>query len=288
MRTRQLSLTVILIAAALTITGCCICCNWHSQEHYEKAESLSAPMTGIEQLQVDTSFGEVVITGADTAECNVSAKIRGGSPTTDEAKQLVEQTKITLQPQGKILIIKIDKPFLKNNRSIGVDFNITVPVKTGINCKTSYGRIDLKNIQGDIVAHTSFGEIKANNITGKIRLDTSYGAVDCAAITTGDFFAGTSFGEVKVAFSNSCPPDVKAKIETSYGEIDVGIPSGFSGQVAAETSFGSIRSDLPITVKGEIGNNHLKGTIGQPALSGVEGGNGMLTLKTSFGSVKIR
>jgi hypothetical protein len=273
-------MAVIIIATTFTLTGCCVCCNWQGQRHYEKAENLSAPMAGIEQLQVDTSFGEVVITGADTAECNVSAKIKGGAPTADEAKQLVEQTKITLQPQGNTLVIKIDKPFLKNNRWIGVDFNITVPVKTAINCKTSYGKIKLDNITSDISAHTSFGEIDAGNITGKIQLNTSYGKIDCSAVTTGDLAAKTSFGGAKVAFSDACPPDMKAKIETSYGQIDTKIPFGFAGQVIAETSFGSIRSDLPITVKGELGKSHIRGKIGE--------GSGMLDLKTSFGSIKIK
>jgi hypothetical protein len=282
MRTHKLSVSLIavLIVSTAAITGCCIHCNWQGQEHYEKTESLSAQMTGIEQLQVDTSFGEVAIKGADTAECNVSAKITGGAPTAEEAKQLVEQTKIVIQPQGKTLVIKIDKPLLKNNRSIGVGFNITVPAKTAINCKTSYGRVKLENITADIVAVSSFGEIRTNNITGKIKLDTSYGAVDCAAVTTGDFYAKTSFGEVRVAFADDCPADMKAKIETSYGQIDTKFPAGFAGQVTAETSFGSIRSDLPITVKGDISKSHITGTIGQ--------GNAALSLKTSFGSVKIR
>jgi DUF4097 and DUF4098 domain-containing protein YvlB len=277
---RALSTAVILIATAVTMAGCCICCNWQNQKHYEKTESLSAQMTGIEQLKVDTSFGEVVITGADTAECNVSAKIKGGAPTADEAQQLVEQTKITLQPQGNTLVIKIDKPDLKNNRSLGVDFNITVPFKTAINCKTSYGKIKLENITGDVDALTSFGEIDVDTLNGKIRLDTSYGKIDCTAVTTGDFVAKTSFGKVKVAFSDSCPPDMKAKIETSYGQIHTKIPSCFAGQVTVETSFGSIRSDLPITVKGEIGKSHIRGTIGQ--------GSGILNLKTSFGNVSIK
>ena len=73
---------------------------------------------------------------------------------------------------------------------------------------------------------------------------------------------------------------MKAKIETSYGAVNVDIPAGFAGQITAETSFGSIRSDLPITVKGEIGKSHIRGTIGQ--------GTGMLDLKTSFGSIKIK
>jgi len=57
-------------------------------------------------------------------------------------------------------------------------------------------------------------------------------------------------------------------------------PPEFTGQVELATSHGSIKTDLPITVKGKISNKRIRGTIGE--------GNGMLRLKTSFGSIKIK
>jgi DUF4097 and DUF4098 domain-containing protein YvlB len=242
-------------------------------------------MVGLEKISVDTSFGEIKISGSETADCNVTARITGQASTVEEAKQLAEQTKIKLETDGKTLVIKAEKPYqaekpyLKHNRSIGIAYDITVPVKTSINCKTSFGEVQLKNIEGSIVAHTSFGQIKAENITGSVKLDTSYGEVDCEKITTGDFSAKTSFGEVKAGFTDACPADLKAKIETSFGEIVADIPPNFAGNVSVETSFGNIKTELPILVKGEVGKTRITGTIGQ--------GTGNLNLKTSFGSIKI-
>jgi hypothetical protein len=257
-----------------------MCWGWRGQEHYERTESLSAAMAGLEQINVDTSFGEITIKGADTTDCNVTAKITGQAPTADEAKSLAEQTQIKLETNGKTLVIKAEKPYVKHNHSIGIAYDITVPVKTSINCKTSYGQVELKNITGDVVAHTSFGQIKAGNITGSMQLDTSYGEVDCVGITTGDFSAKTSFGEVKAGFTDACPADLKAKIETSFGEIVADIPSNFAGNVSVETSFGKVKTELPILVKGDVGKTRITGTIGQ--------GTGKLDLKTSFGEVTIK
>ncbi|MBN2020804.1 MAG: DUF4097 family beta strand repeat protein [Sedimentisphaerales bacterium] len=283
MKTRKIliSLAVTLIATAITISGCCVCC-WgcRGQEKFERTEQLSAPMAGIEQIKVDTSFGSVTVIGSNTTESKVITKITGNAPTKEEAKQLAEQTKITLEPQGKILVFRVDKPHLKKNRNIGVAYDIAVPTKTGIDCKTSFGTIKLKNITEDVVARTSFGEIDAENIVGKMHLDTSHGQVDCENITSGDFWAKTSFGKVKISFSDACPADMKVKIETSFGEIEADIPASFAGDITVGTSFGGIRTDLPITVKGEIGKTRLKGTIGA--------GAGSLDLKTSFGNVLIK
>jgi hypothetical protein len=248
--------------------------------HYERTESLSASMAGLERIKIDTSFGSVKIISADTTECSVTATINGQAPTLEEAKQLAEQTKITLVPEGKVLIFKVERPTLSNNRSIGVSFDVTVPARTGIKCETSFGAVELKNITGDIDAKTSFGKIYAENITGKVQLDTSYGEVDCDKITTDNFSAKSSFGKMDIDFSAACPADIRAKIETSFGDVDVAVPPNFAGDVAVETSFGSVKTDLPITVKGDFGKTKLYGSIGQ--------GKGKIDLKTSFGSIKIK
>ena len=237
-------------------------------------------MAGLEQIKIDTSFGNVKIIGTDTTECSVTAEINGQAPTLDEARQLAEQTKITLVVEGKVLVFKVEKPTLSSNRSIGVSYDVTVPTRTGIKCETSFGNVELKNITGNIDAKTSFGKIAADNITGKIQLDTSYGEVDCGKITTGDFRAMSSFGKMDIDFSAACPPDIRAKIETSFGDVDVDVPTNFAGDVAVETNFGSVKTELPITIKGDVGKTRLYGTIGQ--------GKGKMDLKTSFGSIKIK
>ena len=241
---------------------------------------MSAAMAGIERISVDTSFGDIKINGADTTDCNVTARITGHAPTAEEAKQLAEQTQIKLETDGKTLVVRADKPHLKHNRSIGIAYDIIVPKRTAIKFKTSFGSIKLKNIEGDIDSHTSFGGIDAEEISGKMRLDTSYGDVDCRQITSADFSAKSSFGKMNINFSDSCPVDLKTKITTSYGDIVMDVPSSFAGDIAVETSFGKIKTDLPIIVKGEITRTRVTGTIGD--------GIGKLDLKTSFGSITIK
>ncbi|MGA2323866.1 MAG: DUF4097 family beta strand repeat-containing protein [Sedimentisphaerales bacterium] len=277
-------LPVTLLACCLVLTalicGCCMCWGWPVKMHYERTEQLSASMAGIEQIKIDTSFGDVKIRGADTTECKAIAKINGQAPTLEEARQLAEQTKITLETEGKVLVFKVEKPTLKNNRSIGISYDVTVPTRTGIKCETSFGGVELKNITGDVDAKTSFGKIDLENITGNVQLDTSYGEVDCEGITTGYFSAKSSFGKMDIEFSDACPADIRAKIETSFGEVDVDIPPNFAGDIAVETNFGSVKTELPITVKGDVSKTRLNGTIGQ--------GKGRMDLKTSFGSIKIK
>jgi len=278
MKRRLMSFLLVSVIASILI----YCCGMGrlAKERYERIEQVSAPMAGIEQLAVNTSYGDIKIKGADTNDCNVSAKITAQSPKSDEAKSLAEQTKITLEPQGKILFVKAQKPAMPKNSSIGISYTITVPKNIGLECKCSYGNIKLSNTIGNITANTSYGDIIVETVSGKLQFNTSYGKVDCKQITTSDFSANSSFGDVFARFSPDCPPDLKAKITTSYGDIYADVALNFAGDVFIDTGFGKIKTDLAIVVKGELSKFHLAGTIGR-------NGKGLLELKTSFGSVKI-
>jgi DUF4097 and DUF4098 domain-containing protein YvlB len=270
----------LLVSVIATILIYCSGMGHWPKERYERTQEVSAPMTDIEQVSVGTSFGDIKIKGADANDCNVSAKITAQAPTADEAKSLAEQTKITLETQGKTLFVRAQKPETKKNSSISISYTIVVPKHTGMECKSSYGSIRMTNTIGDIAANTSYGNIDVENVAGKMRLNTSYGKVDCRQITCDEFAANSSFGDLKIVFSNACPNDLSAKISTSYGDVYADVPLNFAGDVFIDTGFGKIKTDLALVVKGEFSKSHLAGIIGN-------GGKGVLELKTSFGSVKI-
>jgi len=275
-----LFLTCVLLALA-AVVGCCINIGNWCRAKVERTDHLSAPMTEVEAMSAQTSFGEVTVTGRDDVnECSVTAHITVQAPSEEEAGQILNQVQVALEPQGKTLVIKTKQPHLKSRRSIGVDLNIILPTQTRIDCSTSFGEIKITNIKGDVKAETSFGAIQAENVTGKIHLDTSHGAIRCRQIVSSDFAANTSFGEINVSFGDTGPNDITAKLTTSFGAIEVAAPPSFAGQVDSQTSFGSIKTELPLTVKGDFSKDHISGAVGE--------GNGKLSLNTSFGSIKIK
>ena len=279
------SLTKILLGCLLgllfTVTGCCInigSCGPRAK--YEKTIKLQAPLEAGSTVKAQTSYGSITAQGADVSDCNVIAKICVRAPSEEEAAEIAEQIKIQLKPNGKTLTIKADKPHVKNNRSISISYQITVPEQTSIECNSLYGALKLSNLNGNINAHTSYGSIDCTNIDGQIRLNTSYGRVICGGIISDELKVNSSYGNISIGYSGKASAEIRAEVGTSYGSIDFAAPSGFTGQVELATNHGSIKTDLPITVKGKISNKRINGTIGK--------GNGMLNLKTSFGSIKIK
>jgi len=269
-----------LLFLLIFITSCSIGPGSFCQSKHERTEQLSAPMENLKAVDVDTAFGSIKIVGGNGTDCKIIAKISTQAPTTEEAKQLAEKVKIRTAPLGKTLNIIVDKPKLTNNCYIGVSFDIMAPKKTNIECSTAYGSIKLKNVRGDVKARTSFASIEGENIQGSVKLETSYGKIECRNITSPDINARSSFGDIDIACSPATAPEINADITTSYGDIEFTTPPGFAGQVDLETSFGSIKTDLPITVKGIMSKDKIKGSVGER--------NGKLRFETSFGSIRIR
>ena len=264
----------------LAVSGCVIeIGNW-PRAKYEKTIRLQAPLESGSTVVAKTSYGSITVGGANTADCNVVATIRVQAPTEEEAIEIAEKVNIQLEPAGKTLTVRADKPHVKNNRSISISYQITVPMQTNIECASTYGSIELADTSGYVKAHTTYGSIDCDSINGQIQADTTYGSVNCRKIISDELTAGSTYGNIDIEYSDLVPAEIQANLSTTYGNIDFTAPPGFTGQVELSTIYGSIKTDLPIVVKGKISSKRIEGGIGE--------GNGKLSLKTSYGSIRIR
>ena len=70
------------------------------------------------------------------------------------------------------------------------------------------------------------------------------------------------------------------RLKSSYGSVEFTAPPQFSGEVYLSTDYGAIRTDLPVTMSGEISTRKVTGRIGQ--------GTGKLHLESGNGSVELK
>ena len=218
----------------IIISGCDIQMGGWQQARHEITVQRQAPITTGSKLYVETSSGSITITGGDVTECSVIATICGRAPTKEEAQQLAEQVKIELETAGDTLTVKADKPPSKNRRSISISYDITVPKQTNIECASSYGAIELANIEGTASGKTSSGPIEAKNIEGSVNLDTSYGSVNCRNITGDNITVKSSSGSITAEIIKG-----SAQLTTSYGSIACTEIS--DGDIKLKTSSGKIK-----------------------------------------------
>jgi len=160
---------------------------------------------------------------------------------------------------------------------------------------TSGGRIELDNIGGRVRADTSGGSISANNLGSDAVLDTSGGSISVESVA-GDVSADTSGGSIQIrGAAGRIEADTSGGSVTAYFEAGNGAGGSLSSSggrvtayvdpavaldIEASSSGGGVRVDLPITVRGKISRNSIRGTL--------NGGGPLLSLHTSGGGASLK
>jgi DUF4097 and DUF4098 domain-containing protein YvlB len=105
--------------------------------------------------------------------------------------------------------------------------------------RTSSGKIRIGSIDGSAVVKTSNGDITVGEVTGDLRLNTANGdiTVERALATVG---AKTAFGSVRIG------EVVRGSVvlETSFGEVELGVREGTAAWLDVASQSGSVRSHL--------------------------------------------
>jgi hypothetical protein len=145
-----------------------------------------------------------------------------------------------------------------------------------IDARTSGGGIDIADVRGNVRAGTSGGGIEVDSVRGAIDVRTSGGGIRVRD-AGGRVDARTSGGSVVVGFARGNAQG--GDIHTSGGSVTAHIDPAVALSVDASTSGGGVDSDVPVTVRGRISRNELRGDL--------NGGGALLRLRSSGGGVRV-
>ncbi len=270
-----------LLLGVLGISGCIIINSGCSaRESYSRTVELSAPMADESSLKVHTTNGSIIARGESVQTCSVIATVKGRASTKERAQELAEQTQVQLEPYDGGLRTVIVRTQKKKTESISVGFDVTVPTQTSLNAVTTNGKVEASLLTGDLTAHTTNGNVRFNQVrTDRMDAHTTNGSIACEDVT-GILNAVTTNGSVRVAYAPQADAATDISITTTNGSVVVALPQNYSAKVVAGTTNGKIKSEVPVTVQGQISKTSLNGQIGA--------GDGKLSLRTTNGSIEIR
>lgn len=146
-----------------------------------------------------------------------------------------------------------------------------------LEARSSGGSITIGETMGRVNAHTSGGSIKLARSGGDVVAKTSGGGIQIDG-AAGRVEASTSGGSIHANLTRQ--PSGDSSLTTSGGGVTVVLARGIGVELDARASGGGVSSDVPITVRGTVGDDELRGTI--------NGGGPKLHLRSSGGSVKVR
>jgi DUF4097 and DUF4098 domain-containing protein YvlB len=104
---------------------------------------------------------------------------------------------------------------------------------------TASGKVRIGEIDGTAVVKTSNGDITLGEVTGDVRLNTANGDIDVdRALAT--VAAKTAYGSIRVG------EVVRGAVilETSFGELEVGVRTGTAAWLDLQSGYGTVRSLL--------------------------------------------
>jgi hypothetical protein len=234
-------------------------CSSYRGEH-KKTENVSVLVADAAELRVEVGVGSITVTGADVADCNITAAITVKAETAEKARQLAEQVKIEAYPSGDKLIVKVSKPVDLKKRPLEVKFKIVAPKQLKVDCSINVGNVSI------------------SEMNDRIKVSGNVTSILCRQVV-GDIAATTNVGSVEVEYADAAPAACNINATTNVGSIEIAAPAQLSAQVSASTNVGSIETDRPMTVVGKVGKS-VNGTIGA--------GEGQIRLKTNVGSIHIK
>ncbi len=226
----------------------------------ERTEELTASLDGIAALDVSTNVGTIEVEAADVTEARITAEITVKAKTAEEAEQLVEEVRITVEPSGDKLVIKAIKPGGFGRNQLGVDFTIAAPAALALNCTTNVG------------------DIRTTGFTDRVRARTDVGSIACTDLH-GVLDLHTNVGDIKAVYAPEAPAALEASLSTNVGDINFTGPTEISAEISAGANVGSIHTDRPLSVTGSI-KKSLRATLGNS--------EGRIRLHTNVGSIRIR
>ena len=202
--------------------------------------------------------GGIRVVAWDRNEIHVQAIVTANARREDEARRLAGE----VQVQAGGGRVASTGPAATNGREWwSVSYRISVPKQTDLELNANNGGISIDAVSGTIRFETTNGGVTLRDLSGDVRGETRNGGLKVTL--SGDRWDGTGLD-----------------VQTSNGGVDVAIPEGYNAELTTRTVNGGFRSDIPMTVQGELSPRRgIQTTLGS--------GGAPVAVRTTNGGVRL-
>jgi DUF4097 and DUF4098 domain-containing protein YvlB len=259
---------------------------------------------------VRTEFGEVTLAGT-----RGPVELRTGAGAL--AVQRVTGSVTARSDFGEVVIEEVAGESVVAGSGSGALRLRQVAAAGPVELTTDFGTVVFENGEAaTLTARTGSGPVSLTDlaVAGQVSVEADFGDVTLAGVSAstydvhsgsgtisvdggqGTLTADSDFGEVKVLNALSATVDLRSGsggitfsgelgagphvLQTHFGGVTVSVPAGTGLGVDLSTDFGSINSDFPLTVAGDLDDDHWQGEI--------NGGGPSLTVSTGSGSIALQ
>jgi DUF4097 and DUF4098 domain-containing protein YvlB len=262
-----------------------------AEGHFDRTMNVSSGVS----LNATTGSGYIHVTPGSDNQIHISAHIKssngwGIGDAESRIKQIEANPPIRQSGNTVYLGPEHNEDLYRN---ISIDFEIQAPRSTVLHAATGSGDIQVEETGPNDALTSGSGNIRVNRMHGAATLHTGSGDIQLQQASAGDVQAQTGSGSIRIngfagglnARTGSGDIQIEGKntgdwsLQTGSGSIRLGLGNDAHFIVDADTGSGTIRVSQPIVMQGNIGRNHVHGS--------VNGGGPNIKARTGSGDVEI-
>ncbi|MGG3885670.1 DUF4097 family beta strand repeat-containing protein [Brevibacillus panacihumi] len=224
----------MLMAGVVLASGCQL-------DKVEERRELELPVSGIEQMEVESGFGDLEIVGDKNASSIIAkASIKRSGNMSEE------DIIFTLQQEGNTAKLILDESKGLGYRDLDVALTVTVPASLSLLVNDGSGDIQIKDLEGPLTVHDDSGDIEITDVAGELEVYDQSGDMRVTNASnikliedeSGDIWLKNTAGNIEIHDQSG-----NLQIRNHAGDISIWDESG-------DLSIDGVDGDVTIEEKG--------------------------------------
>ncbi|HEY8929663.1 MAG TPA: hypothetical protein VIM55_10760 [Mucilaginibacter sp.] len=198
-----------------------------------KNYSKSYPLDANDRIKLSNQYGKIAVNTWERHEVKVDVVVRAEANSDNDAQKLLDGVEIRDSKSNDQVSFRTD--IAQNDNSgfwslfklgnsdkkhkLTINYTVYMPAKTDLNVESSYGSIELPDLDGKVRVSSSYGSTSIHNLSNASNnIEGSYGSLKVGSMNGGRL--GFSYGSVDVDECNNLKADL------SYGSFKIGKLNG--------------------------------------------------------------
>ncbi len=199
--------------------------------NFESTQPLQ--LDGIESIQVENLYGDVVVEPAPSAEASLRLVTRVRAENQQQAADLNREVVLKLNQADGRLKISTNRPDLgEKGRGVGTTLLLQLPAALPVSISNSFGAVRVSRRSAPVHIDNSYGDVQVSSQTGSLTVTNRNGRVEARSVT----------GSVKILNQRAAVlvdgVDGPVEAATEYDSVRL---EHIRGNAVVRNHFGSVR-----------------------------------------------
>jgi len=281
----------------------------------KKTINKSYPVTANDKLEIENTFGNILVQTWDKSEITVDIEIVANAPTEEKAQDIMDEISVKDIHSGNIIAFKTKVGDIHNNgnknhhdmendRAFYIDYVIHMPAGNRLELTNSFGKMTVPDLTGEVNLTSKFGSLTAGKLKNVDIVQVEFGKANIAEVSNGKVVfkfnqesrIGNVNGTAKITseFSQNVQFNVSDDIQDlavfeSYSKVRMVVSKSLSGDFDVHSSFGNFHNDTEFGIheEREKGENDYGPHFDKDYRGKAGDGKAKIKIKDSFGSIRL-